>query len=47
MMDIILDIFEAVGAEERKNLKGEKVEAKKTKNKVGSVMRGKRRGLGL
>ena len=44
MMDRILDRFEAVGGDEKKKLKGKKVEAKKTKRKVGSVMRGKGRG---
>ena len=47
MMDRILNTFEAVGGEKRKNLKGKKVEAKKTKRKVvGSVMKGKGRGRG-
>ena len=44
MMDRILDRFEAVGGDEKKKLKGKKVEAKKRKRKVGSVMRGKGRG---
>ena len=47
MMDRILNTFEAVEGEKRKNLKGKKVEAKKTKRKVvGSVMKGKGRGRG-
>ena len=45
MMDRILDRFEAVGDEKKKG-KGKRVEAKKTKKKVGSAMRGKCRGRG-
>ena len=45
MMDIILDRFEAVG-DEKKKLKGKKVEAKKNKMKVGSAMMGECRRRG-
>ena len=44
MMDKILDRFEAEGGDEREKIKGKKVEAKQTKRRVGSAMKGKGRG---